>query len=49
MTANNADLWIPTRPGTEYAVGLGIIRAILDNNLAPEVACGSEGGACIDG
>ena len=35
MTANNADLWIPTRPGTEYAVGLGILRAILDNNLAP--------------
>jgi len=33
MTANNADLWVPTRPGTEYAVGLGIIRAILDNNL----------------
>jgi molybdopterin-containing oxidoreductase family iron-sulfur binding subunit len=37
MTANNADLWIPTRPGTEYAVGLGIIRAILDNGLAGEM------------
>ncbi len=37
MTANNADLWIPTRPGTEYAVGLGMIRAILDKNLAPEL------------
>jgi len=36
MTANNADLWIPTRPGTEYAVGLGIIRAILDKKLAPD-------------
>ena len=35
MTANNADLWIPTRPGTEYAVGLGILRVILDKNLAP--------------
>jgi molybdopterin-containing oxidoreductase family iron-sulfur binding subunit len=32
MTANNADLWIPTRPGTEYAVALGIIREILDGN-----------------
>ncbi|MGC9965132.1 MAG: molybdopterin dinucleotide binding domain-containing protein [Syntrophobacteraceae bacterium] len=37
MTANNADLWIPTRPGTEYAVGLGIIRTILDNDLAREM------------
>jgi molybdopterin-containing oxidoreductase family iron-sulfur binding subunit len=37
MTANNADLWVPTRPGTEYAVGLGIIRAILDNGLAGEM------------
>ena len=35
MTANNADLWIPTRPGTEYAVGLGILRAVLDKNLIP--------------
>jgi molybdopterin-containing oxidoreductase family iron-sulfur binding subunit len=35
MTANNADLWIGTRPGTEYAVGLGMIRAIFDKNLAP--------------
>jgi molybdopterin-containing oxidoreductase family iron-sulfur binding subunit len=33
MTANNADIWIQTRPGTEYAVGLGILRAILDENL----------------
>ena len=37
MTANNADLWIPTHPGTEYAVGLGIIRAILDNDLVREM------------
>jgi molybdopterin-containing oxidoreductase family iron-sulfur binding subunit len=37
MTANNADLWIPTRPGTEYAVGLGIIRAFLDNGYVPEM------------
>ncbi len=37
MTANNADLWIQTIPGMEYAVGLGIIRAILDNNLAPDL------------
>ncbi|MGA2731281.1 MAG: molybdopterin dinucleotide binding domain-containing protein [Syntrophobacteraceae bacterium] len=37
MTANNADLWIATRPGTEYAVGLGIIREILDRNLGPEL------------
>lgn len=38
MTANNADLWIPTRPGMEYAVGLGMIRAILDGNLIPGLA-----------
>ncbi len=37
MTANNADLWIPTYPGTEYAVGLGILRAILDDNLAADL------------
>ena len=37
MTANNADLWIATLPGTEYAVGLGIIREILDKNLAPDL------------
>jgi len=37
MTANNADQWIPTRPGTEYAVGLGIIRTVLDKNLAPQL------------
>jgi anaerobic selenocysteine-containing dehydrogenase/Fe-S-cluster-containing dehydrogenase component len=37
MTANNADLWIPTRPGTEYAVGLGIIREILDGNKIPAI------------
>ncbi|MHC1728815.1 MAG: molybdopterin-dependent oxidoreductase [Syntrophobacteraceae bacterium] len=37
MTANNADLWITTRPGTEYAVGLGMLRLILDENLVPEL------------
>lgn len=37
MTANNADLWIPTIPGTEYAVGLGMMRAILDGNLVPDM------------
>ena len=40
MTANNADLWIPTRPGTEYAVGLGIIREILDGNKVPGISKG---------
>ncbi|MEN6441628.1 MAG: molybdopterin-dependent oxidoreductase [Syntrophobacter sp.] len=38
MTANNADLWIPTRPGTEYAVALGMMRVILDRNLAPDLS-----------
>ncbi len=33
MTANNADMWITTRPGTEYAVGLGMLRVLLDGNL----------------
>jgi molybdopterin-containing oxidoreductase family iron-sulfur binding subunit len=37
MTANSADLWIPTRPGMEYAVGLGMLRAILDGDLAPNL------------
>lgn len=37
MTANNADLWIPTRPGAEYAVGLGMLRLILDGNLIPDM------------
>ncbi len=33
MTANNADLWIQTRPGMEYAVALGMLRIILDGGL----------------
>ncbi|MCE5334283.1 MAG: 4Fe-4S dicluster domain-containing protein [Desulfobacteraceae bacterium] len=37
MTANNADLWIRTRPGMEYAVALGMIRAILDGDLARDL------------
>lgn len=37
MTANNADVRIETHPGTEYAVGLGMIRAILDGGLTPEM------------
>ncbi len=40
MTANNADLWIPTRPGMEYAVALGMLRVILDEKLVPELAPG---------
>ncbi|MFZ2448201.1 MAG: molybdopterin-dependent oxidoreductase [Syntrophobacteraceae bacterium] len=38
MTANNADLWVATRPGMEYAVGLGMIRVMLDENLVPDLA-----------
>ncbi len=37
MTANNADLWIPTRPGMEYAVALGMLRAMLDDHPVPEM------------
>lgn len=37
MTANNADLWIPTRPGTEYAVGLGILREVLEKDLVSDI------------
>lgn len=34
MTANNADRWIQVYPGGEYLVALGILRAILDEDLA---------------
>lgn len=37
MTANNADLWIPTHPGMEYAVGLGMLRAMLDEDLLTDL------------
>ncbi len=34
ITANNSDLWIPVAPGDEYLIALGMLRAILDENLA---------------
>lgn len=33
MTAANADLWITVAPGQEYLIALGMLRAILDENL----------------
>lgn len=35
MTAANADLWIPVPPGREYLIAVGMLRAILDESLAP--------------
>lgn len=33
VTAANADIWIPVKPGDEYLVALGVLRIILDDKL----------------
>jgi anaerobic selenocysteine-containing dehydrogenase/Fe-S-cluster-containing dehydrogenase component len=37
VTASNADLWIAVTPGDEYLVALGMLRIIVDENLAPNM------------
>ncbi len=36
LTAANADLWLPTRPGTEGDVALAMARVIVDERLASD-------------
>jgi anaerobic selenocysteine-containing dehydrogenase/Fe-S-cluster-containing dehydrogenase component len=43
MTAANADVWIQVRPGDEYLVALGMLRVILDEDLAPRLTADQRG------
>ena len=38
LTAANADQWVPVPPGSEFLVGLGMIRVILEGNLLPTLS-----------
>jgi menaquinone reductase, molybdopterin-binding-like subunit len=47
QTGANADEWVPTRPGTEGVLALGLAHVIMAGKLLP--ANGGRAGALIDG
>jgi len=44
QTGANADEWVPTRPGTEGVLALGVAHVIIASKLRPADAAGSAGG-----
>jgi anaerobic selenocysteine-containing dehydrogenase len=45
QTGANADMWVPTRPGTEGALALGMAHVIINERLAEPTAARRAGGA----
>jgi anaerobic selenocysteine-containing dehydrogenase len=48
QTGANADEWVPTRPGTEGVLALGLAHVLIAEHLRPSAAAG-RAGALIDG
>ena len=48
QTGANADEWVPTKPGTEGVLALGLAHVIIKSGLRPASAAGRAGGL-IDG